>query len=130
MRWYCDYPPFTEEETEAHGGKTNCSVSRSWDEQDLYARPQTPSPGRLCGDYGRGSAILSLLIYVEEITDTSSTSTGTDSGFHSLFHLLNGYFLTSFIPWMCVSDSGLDLIVGCSVPSEKGWVFAFRELAV
>lgn len=80
----------------------------------LASKPLDPihPPGRVCGDYGRGSAILSLLIYVQEITDTRFTSTCTDSGFHLLFHLLNGYFLTSFIPWMCVSDSGPDLIVG------------------
>ena len=59
---------------------------------------------------------------VQESTDTRFTNRYTDSGFHSLIHLLNEYFVTSFIAWVCFSDSGLDLNFGCSVPSEKGWV--------
>ena len=49
---------------------------------------------------------------------------------HSLIHSLNGYFLTSFIPWMHISDSVLDLIAGCTVTNEKSCVPAFTELEV
>lgn len=37
---------------------------------------------------------------------------------HSLIQSLDGYFLTSFIPWMHISDSVLGLIAGCTVMSE------------